>query len=817
MNIKSRHKRRFFWTIVALIGLFVIGLICIPPFINLNKMKPILESKLYEQTGIITKINGNINFSLLGNAIIVAHDVQIPTGNIDNISFSVPFKQIFNLENATLNDEIYVNNAKITVTDLFPYSINHKINLYDSTVTFMDRPYKIVRGTLFKNVFNAQIRTEQHKYDINYNDGEFLVLNNNNNLKIRGTLFPDGGAAGEMSISTKNINKWFEFESPKISEPVDLSMDFYWDGAYGFDFTNIHANNYTGSINSLNFKSNDANLDLTFITQDKNMLNKTNINFDLFGKINFKQYTLSRFLVIAIGRNNKLEINHVIADNIELFGGTYDKYGLHNTKLQINNLPEKFDCDFSGNEKKWECTNFNYGDIYGNISQDNGIFKINATSTNKIPSQKTIRDLVSKIGESGTMNFTFSDMSGTMIITKKQLIPKLNYAQNTTLKEIGIDIKILPEFMLNTRGTFTYKNDVKKFIPENKQWTLDLNGNNFTITGTNFKHWLPNIDLRFIRDLPYAISGTYNENDVGDLNIMIAGQIISGNASKSGLTLNTNELDLDKFINPDFIDNYEEQKFLTNHPLATLFDIPINISLSSDILIFNNQEYNNFVYSLKPDTQIFSISDSMHGNLLAIIEKKKFDYDISIQSNNFEFFGNFLNFETPLNIENSTLTAEITLQTSGQTANDLIYNLSGDMDLTFNGGTISGFGFDKFYAMADKLSIINAEYVLASALESGTTKIKTLKIHGTYKNGNFETTKPFTLSMLHIDAKGTLSINNRVMTGTFDFVLRGTAPKPSSIELNINEYGKRTYSITEIINNMDIGYMRAFVKSNNKF
>ena len=93
MKIKPRHKRRLFWTIVVLIGLCVIGILCIPPLLNLNKMKPVLQAKIQEQTGWTTKINGNVNFSLLGTSTIVAHDVEIPTGKIDRVSFSVPFKQ----------------------------------------------------------------------------------------------------------------------------------------------------------------------------------------------------------------------------------------------------------------------------------------------------------------------------------------------------------------------------------------------------------------------------------------------------------------------------------------------------------------------------------------------------------------------------------------------------------------------------------------------------------------------------------------------------------------------------------------------------
>lgn len=824
MNIKPRHKRRFFWTIITIIGLFFIGIICIPPFINLNKMKPVLEAKLSEQTGVVAKINGNINFSLLMHATIVAHDIQIPNGTIGSVSFSVPLKNIFDLQNADLNKEINVNNANLKITDLFPHNTKHEFDLYNISLTFMDHEYKIVRGTLHNNKFAGQIRTNQHKYDITYDDGEFVIINSNDNLHIRGTLFPDGGASGELNITTNDINKWFEFNNPKISEPVSLSMDFVWDGEYGFDFTNIVANNYTGSITlnpngfkTLTFKSNNTNLDISFITHDKSLLNKTNMNIDLTGIIKLNQYTFNTFKIIAAGINNTLEINRLTTDNFELVGGTYSNQELFDTKLQINNLPEKFTCDYSGNSKKWGCKTFSYGNMNGKLNVDNGIFYVSVTSIDKMPSNKTIRNLVSKLGNNGTIDFAFSDKSGTMVVTPKQMIPKYKFATNITLKTTDINLEFLPEFMYTVPGTYTLQNNKKTFIPQHKQWMIEVMDKNFIITGENFKQWLPNTDLRFLKTLPYAISGTSIDDNIGDLNIMIGNQLFSGNATKSGITLTTNELNLDNFINPYFKNNYQEQKFLMNHPLAILFDIPINVSVSSDTIILDNQSYNNFVYSLKPNTQIFSISDSSRGHLLSIIEKNKFNYDISIQLNKFKQTNELFSFDVPLNIQNSTITAEINLKTSGQTANDLIYNLTGDVDMTFTGGEITGLGFDKFYASADKLSVLNAEYALASALESGITKIKKLKIQGIYNNGNFETTKPFTLSMRHVDAVGALFINNRVMTGTFEFIMRGTAPKPSSIQMNINESGKRTYSITEIINNLDIGFMRAFIRNHTQF
>jgi hypothetical protein len=143
--------------------------------------------------------------------------------------------------------------------------------------------------------------------------------------------------------------------------------------------------------------------------------------------------------------------------------------------------------------------------------------------------------------------------------------------------------------------------------------------------------------------------------------------------------------------------------------------------------------------------------------------------------------------------------------------------MSGDMDITFSDGYLVGMSFDNFYASAENITTLNAEYALANALTSGETKIKTMRIIGTYDDGNFITTQPIELSMRHTTAVGGLAITDNQMTAEFDLTLRGTAPTPVTIELGITPNGARNYSLSEIMQNLDPGFMRAFVKTHDKF
>ena len=371
--------------------------------------------------------------------------------------------------------------------------------------------------------------------------------------------------------------------------------------------------------------------------------------------------------------------------------------------------------------------------------------------------------------------------------------------------------------MLSDSGDVAWDNGMMTFTPYNNQWQLSTYDNYFYLTGTSFKTWLPGIDLQSVNDAPYAVSGFYQDGKVSNLVIKLADHEFFGNASNNNLTLHTDTLSIDSFANAEFLDNFATYEFLSNAPILIPFNLPVNISLSANTLIYDGNEYRNFIYALKPESQTFSISDSSRGNLLVTIERDKTKYDISAQLNRFAINGKLLSDTMPLNIRDTTITAEIALTTYGQIAHDIYYNMTGDMDLSFQGGYLIGMSFDNFFASAENITTLNAEYALASALGSGETQLKRMRVIGKYDRDNFITTSPITLSMRHTDGVGGLAITNGQMTAEFDLTLRGTALKPATIQLSVLPDGGRKYSLSEIMQNIDIGFMRAFVRTHNKF
>ena len=78
--------------------------------------------------------------------------------------------------------------------------------------------------------------------------------------------------------------------------------------------------------------------------------------------------------------------------------------------------------------------------------------------------------------------------------------------------------------------------------------------------------------------------------------------------------------------------------------------------------------------------------------------------------NKFMWDSKLLKQQMPLNISDTLITAEIKLNTSGKIANDVINNISGNFDASFNGGYLYGLGIADFYSSAQNINILNAEY-----------------------------------------------------------------------------------------------------------
>ena len=802
-----------------------LSVIVVPPMIKLNFLKPKIENVIMTQTGVPVTIRGDINASLLGKATIVAHNLTLPNGTVSECEFAIPFFNLFNLKDATISDKITVKGASLTITELTPFDIKEHVIVKDSSVQFLNKTYKIISADLSKQESSATVRTDQHKYEITTKQNQFVIKNHNNNLNLKGQLLPDGTATGHISIIAQDINRWFEFDTPRINGSFPITANIKWNGSYGIDFYNISANGVNGKISLqedgykiIELGSNNADFDMSFLVKNPEMFKNTSLNLRFLGKLKFMDKTFNRLEIKTIGSEKDIKIDTIIADNLKVQGGNIDAQGAHNVNVSLPENGIQTTCLFNGTPLKWSCERFNYGDVIsGDLEVDTKGFIADIQSTQKVKNIKTIVNSSKFLGNKGIIKFDFPDMSGTLNINGNVYDVIYEHIDNKSLKMVNIDLPFLPEFMLNENGNFIWNNNLMLFIPDSRTWQLSVEKDFFILHGDNFKDWFKNIDLRALRDLQYSISGNYKNGNISDLTLEIAEHKFIGSASKKSITLKTDLLNIDLFLDSKYKQKSEEMSFFIQAPIMLPFDIDTNVALSADTLIYNNQRYNNFVYSLHKNIQNFSITDSDRGNLLATIKKDNAKYDINIQLNKFIFDGKLLPDNMPLNVRDTTTTAEIKLKTNGNIAHDIIDNLNGTFDATFENGILYGLGFDNFYASAPTITTLNGEEELIKALNGGESELKKLHIIGSYNKSDIKTTAPITLEMKHVDASGTFEIINRQMSTKLDLLLRGTSAGPEPIELTIYPNKKRDFSLSEIMMHFDPEYMRAFIQTHNKF
>jgi len=825
MASKNSSRNKIVWFLVFIVSILALAVIIIPPMVNLNFLKPKIENMILSKTGIPAKIHGNINFTLLGGTTIVAHNITVPNGTVASCKFTIPFLDIFNLKNANMSKDISISGASLFIEKIIPFEINDTITVHNSNIQFLNKEYTIIDARLSKNDVDAIVRTDQHKYEIKSRNNKFVIKNRNNNLNMSGRLFNNGTATAHIEIIAQDINRWFEFETPRITSHFPISADLFWDGKYGIKFKNISANGITGSVDLqedghriVNLKSDSANYDLTFFLQTPDVLHDTSFDLDFYGNIKFADNNFKHIKIVTVGSENEIKVDTIIADDLQIHGGTVDKDGGHNLHVSVPEFGALSTCLFNGSPVAWTCDNFSYGGIVsGTLKVDTKHFEADLYSPEPFKNFNTVIGMAKLLGTNGYVKFDTPDMKGTMTLTDNQ--PSVSYTRlnNKSLDWAKIDLPLIPEFMRKEKGDFVWTKDSMMFIPESKQWQLSTSKDFFIIRGNNFKKLFSNVDLQSLRDLYYAISGNYKNGNVSNLIFEIGRQKFTGSATNKSITLKTEVLDIDYLLDPYFMDNFEEMSFFAQSPILIPFDLTANFAISANSIIYNHKEYNNFIYSLHDDTQTFSISDSKHGNILTKIKRHNTKYAVNIQLNKFVFDKKLLPTNMPLNLSDTIITADIKLNTSGKIAHDIIDNLNGTFDMSFDGGKLYGFGFDDFYASAKQLTLLNSEYFLSNALNEGITQIKKMHIIGTYESGDIKTLRPFELSMRHVDASGMLEIKNNEMNADINLVLRGTSAEPESINIIVFPDNNRNFSLSEIMTHFDSEYMKAFVESHDKF
>ncbi|MCL2017601.1 MAG: AsmA family protein [Alphaproteobacteria bacterium] len=882
--MKARTRRKLFWTFVAMLLSAIAAVIIAPPFIDMGRLKPQIESAVLAQTGMNIKIGGSVRLSLVGRATLSARDVSVSDykGRIEYVSFRIPYRALLDLNMAAHTSTIILEGANFHIDSLAPTSIPARLVFRNGIVTFKGKTYDHINGVFRNGIFNGTLRTDEHKYTLESDGQYFIITNPNVRLNLKGQLSTDNAgnvvASGKISLDTNDINRFFAFSTTLVPGRVKFQSDFEWADQI-FKFHNISGETLGGDFNGdvefgrnhwrINMVANNVDFDLSFLDKNPGFLHNSDINFAGNGKFRtgniipvfgnkYMTGDFNRIRFVSSADADTINIKELDASgndfNISARGQIKDGTALGLDTI-FQNPNSSVRCILNGKGHNWSCSRWDYADsdfsAHGILTVTKDGFDINFNSNNYDFSRTSINSQFSSLPvllsrKHGTVKFAINDeITGMAQIDGKNINIEYGGHSDTSLSALPARhdiINLLPESLLRSRGTIhsaVIKSgkllafDFERF-GRNNSWRLTVGQDGDFQLEIDARHLLsaqyPNIETKFLHDnLPMLVTGRYSQPYISDLNIVIRDNNVASLAGKfdgNVFDLNTEFIDLDALLNPEYIQNYDAEKYVTAEPLTFPFAINMSLTLSADKVKFRDEEYRGFVYSLKPNSQKMSITDNARGNLLVTIEKNMTRYNMLVRLNKFEILGMILPSASPLNIADTMLTARATFTTHGITSADFWRNITGDIDAAFDGGTLIGFDTDKFYDRAGALTRMNAEYAISDAFEGGYTKLRTLNITGLYENGGFKTTAPLTATTRHTEYSGQLqtmggypsqSRGGARISAQLRILLRGTSPVPVPISLNILPNGEREFSLSEIMRTLDPDFLREFVKLNNRF
>ncbi|MCL2338497.1 MAG: hypothetical protein FWC51_00905 [Proteobacteria bacterium] len=885
--MKARTRRKLFYFALGVVLLAAAAVVVVPPFLNFDRLKPQITAAVLNQTGLHMTIDGRLRLSLLGRATLSADRVSVAEyGAIDSVSFYIPFRGLLNTGAIGTSSTIILDGAHLNLNTLIPPTgIGARLVIRDSSVMFMGKLYDQINGVFNNGAFDGTIRTNQHKYTLNFHDNTFHITNPNIKLDIAGSLSVDdaGGisAAGQMSMDTADINRWFEFEIPKITERTKFKSDFIWSGDR-FRFYNISGEmgdaDFNGEIEfgpgykKISIVANNLTYDFSFLLEHPEFMQNSEINFAGNGHFVMRGLMGGGAHLGLVGKNvrgtpadeefSKIKIrvasdadtttirslvlqsdNFVLTARGEISGTTANNLDL---TFYRNDPNVSVHCLLSGVANDWTCARFDYADAVfsatGTLTVRPDTFHLKFLSDNFGAADADISTLNAHLSTlfnraKGTVEFALGDgTNGTIKIDGKNTDIEYAAHPETTLAALPVHhefFTVLPAEMMNAVGTMKYAHFVNgrlaafSFAYDGKktQWTLGIDGDGLLQFSADARYlisaYYPNLDAKFLApSLPMALSGHYKSGLIPDLRITIVSSDVAAFTGKfdgTSFDLHTDMLDLDTLIDGNFIDDYASAQYVTAEPLAFPFALGLNATLTADHIKFNNEVYDNFIYSLRPTTQKMSVTDTARGSVLLSIDKKLAAYHLLVQLGKFETVGTVLPLSSSLNVADSTITAQMAMDTFGITAHDFWANLSGDLDITFDGGTLIGFDIDKFYANAADITKMNAEFAISDALDGGSTKLKSLHLVGHYENGEFRTTRPLTAGARHSEITGDFWAARGKVAARLNVLLRATAPDPKPIAITISPNGNRDYSLSDIMLIFDPDFMRVFIKMHDKF
>ena len=852
--MKSKVRYRIFWTGACALAVLAMSYLVIPPLIPMGGLKSDLAVALSNAAGVSARIEGDIKLSLLGYPMLAASRVRLGDAYAESVRFRISWDGVFDLKNARIISAVKISGYKSEIQTLAVPNFGRKVLIEDSTVRYGGKDYEIIGGTIDSGTLSARVRTDRHKYNLELSAGDFVITNPNEGLVVRGKIMSDDSgtisARGNLSVESGDVNKWFEFKYPKISGKTKVSMNFDWDGKGTFDFSDINGTNGRSSFDghvklwykngvqtrkSVRMKIDDANLDLSFLSDDPGFLYRSDFNVNISEKIKTRIKGMEKMTDLSarfVSGETDMDITRLtaigdfsLAASGKLVGETADNLDV---AIHMPSDRTAIRCLLSGNRENWNCAHWSFAGkemrADGAVSVSKDDFRMTFNSLNAKTDMGLLDDIRKYVGrQNGQIEFGIGGKAGTAIMSGGHR--RVEYVEKgAMLKNLNGWRIPIPETLLNEKGDVAViiNDDARSFMFRTADWSLGADySKGFAFNHKNARRVLALLtnrqELPFLKsNVPVMITGKYGGGWITNMRVKIADMVFQGAMYDGGVTLKTDAIDMDAVLDGKWFADFMDNQYLSADPMLEPFNFGANVVVSADGIKLNGVVYNGFMYALDGGGQKMSVSDSENGKLLLTVSKERSKYKYLVQSNKFFVPGKLFDEAAPVNVEGAAITAQAELESFGLTAADIRRNMAGMIDASIDGGFLHGLGTDAFYDNANRYEKRDTEKALAAALGGGRTAIRELIVTGEYNGGDFKTTRPFLLGARHTDVTGNLSIDNEGVRIRANIILRGTGALPKPIALSIAN-GKRDYAMSEILPAVDLDYLREFTSTHKRF
>lgn len=833
--MRRKTRARIIWFSAICAAVACTAALMFPVFSDFSYLKAGIQNELG------AKVKGDVKIVLLPRPMLRAHDVELMRDDFfvsaNSVQFPIKISDLFNSKNISVPDKIGMRGGRFIRGDISLSDITGRI---------------ATTGFDFEGSFTADGR----KYTAVFRRGRTIIENKSLNFRVEADYKLTGNFAeisGNFKGSFPNLEDWmagfgFSFGEP-AARPWAITADFVWDKE-NLNLTNMNLSTtdalFAGRAKIPHDHNGVESFDLDMIDGNLKYLSDPNLKskkINVSGSGNFTAFgqAAKRILVqSAPDENGKTFLNLDISnDDFSYRAKGLMKDGLaQNIQLSMYRkntddaaAPLSVQCDgFSGRpDLNWKCDKFYVSTtdakLTGSAVLSPEIFNAEIYEMSGIKSEA---ELFQKIDERFGANKSIEIQTPLGYKYARQMDGYIMFSGQGDLSDLPFEIdlaKFVPKNLELSGEVFAsiekedqqlrIGNDEAKLVLTRfgDKTAFYLATNDFAKIAAKM---FPGLQTNFIRpNLQFAFSGNFFDGKFDEITMIIGSQKFTGRGADGSAEFKTDLIDFDALINPEFIDNFEQARFLNQDPVLALFGIKnIDLILTADNMILGGKSYQNFIYSKTGDAQKISANSGDTGTLLAeIVRRGAAEFEVSVRAGRWPISG-FFDEKAGMDIKDSIMSADVFVATYGLTANDVWNNMEGSADLVFDGGILRG--ANTGIIRSNDLTRGNlADFLSAAFAPAAQMKIENLHLPIKISGREISSSAPFNLTAVSGQIAGLLKIGAGGYSAKISVDFRGANPNPRAIEMQIDN-GYANFDLDNAQRAIDPDYIKARLNAKNE-